>query len=791
MTHSSSSPYNTPRQNKPPDPNTNTGLSKSSLNSSSTLSLSPSASVLLSSSSRPSRNSNSNRSSKTPIIPSTSSLSSSTRNTKLEQIIQNFYTKTAQIIIQSRISNERLKGVSSSSSTAGGRRKINKWFNISTHDCELLKEDLKFWKSYIKSGQEDQSPPLVIDIYLETTEPELLRQENKLNLVGVQRRILIESWALTLNHPLPDFPVDLPNLYKRSIVFFRSLHSLVRLLPSHNLYRRFCVHDNCGSEISLGYRLSTNGQTQPDEVPLDRPLSHMDTTQLYEFKDVVTPLGTFKLKLLYREHCQFDTATIREDTSSVLLLPGGIDVDENYFTPTMTKYRQKRNKEITTTKSNSAVMHSSTSTSSTTNAARSRINSYRSINTNRYPAASISSTTTSNKNNNTLERRISAPLVQPFKSPSLSSSPQAELMFTSSRSQTPERQLIIQQQRLVESGGGSSSSFGRKIEFSSSFEKFKSTNSSNTSLNRAASLNMIATPDMMMRRWSRTSDHSSINLESEEDEEDLEDFMKFITARQELKLFEKQQQQSTVFATPAPQQQQVMKDSEDSKSLTHFRNIQEAHNILSDSMSFSIHPTQSKEPASSSLESTSSSLLNKGLNLPAIPSPLHNTESVPIIKPSSSSPSFHRRHQSSTTGPQPPQQREEFFSYPRGQPHQLTAHQAEIVAQSPLKNRQAPPPPPPPSAPVRRISASTGLNDDDDSLVFKMSELSAVAYDEEEQDYIRRLKRLDNMRRINSSGNIPTTQTSIHNEGDHYYSDDGTSGIAKKHHIHRLYFDDL
>lgn len=144
MTHSSST-YNTPRQNKPPDPITTTGLSKGSLNSSSTLSVSPSASVLLSSSSRPSRNNN--RSSKTPtsttatIIPqqSTSSVSSNNRNTKLEQIIQvrykktrviftfylykaflfqNFYTKTAQIIIQSRISNERL---------SGGKRKINKW----------------------------------------------------------------------------------------------------------------------------------------------------------------------------------------------------------------------------------------------------------------------------------------------------------------------------------------------------------------------------------------------------------------------------------------------------------------------------------------------------------------------------------------------------------------------------------------------------------------------------------------------------------------------------------------
>lgn len=288
------SPHNTQqRLNKPPDPILTGSLSKTSLNSS-TLSLSPSASVLLSSSSRPSRNES--RSSKTPISSQQSIHSlSNTKNTKLEQIIQNFYTKTAQIIIQSRVSSEGLKYAAS-----GEKRKLNKWFNIATHDCENLREELKFWKSFVKNGQEEQAPPLIIDIYLETTEPELLQEGddargwNKLNL-GVQR-ILIESWTLSLNHPLPDFPVDLPNLYKRSIVFFRSLHSLVRLLPSHNLNRRLKVHDG---EISLGYRLSAMNSNQYDEVPIDRPLSPVDTINFYEFKEVVTPLGIVPSNLNY------------------------------------------------------------------------------------------------------------------------------------------------------------------------------------------------------------------------------------------------------------------------------------------------------------------------------------------------------------------------------------------------------------------------------------------------------------------------------------------------------------
>lgn len=79
-------------------------------------------------------------------------------------------------------------------------------FNITTNDSESLKEDLKFWKSFIKYQQEEEPPPLVIDIYVETTEPELLQEGNdtdgwhKLDFGIQHQRILIESWTLTLKY---------------------------------------------------------------------------------------------------------------------------------------------------------------------------------------------------------------------------------------------------------------------------------------------------------------------------------------------------------------------------------------------------------------------------------------------------------------------------------------------------------------------------------------------------------------------------------------------------------------
>lgn len=141
-------------------------------------------------------------------------------------------------------------------------------------------------------------------------------------------------------------------------------------------------------------------------------------------------------------------------------------------------------------------------------------------------------------------------------------------------------------------------------------------------------------------------------------------------------------------------------------------------------MSFSIHPSLTNAEPSSSYESSSSSSINKGHNLPSIPSPLHNTKTGANTSSAST-----------------------------GQPLalQLTAHQAEIVAQSPLKNRQAPPPPPPPLAPVRRISGSRGLVDDDDSLVFKMSELSAGYEDEEDHSHKTNKMGSHTLRRVNDS----------------------------------------
>lgn len=75
--------------------------------------------------------------------------------------------------------------------------------------------------------------------------------------------------------PPSDYAVDLPNLYKRSIVFFRSLHSFVRLLPTYDLYRKIRKL-NEANPLSIGYRLSSNPKAQYNsEISLGKSMSSL------------------------------------------------------------------------------------------------------------------------------------------------------------------------------------------------------------------------------------------------------------------------------------------------------------------------------------------------------------------------------------------------------------------------------------------------------------------------------------------------------------------------------------
>lgn len=114
---------------------------------------------------------------------------------------------------------------------------------------------------------------------------------------------------------------------------------------------------------------------------------------------------TFNLTVIYRRNCDFKVEDRERDLSAQF-----IDMDEQFFTPTMTKYQEEYSKARPTSLY-SVTPKESTSTSSSTRGV-SKESTYRP-----KSSSSLSSST----------RRSSAPFaVSPFKSPFLSSSPQTD-----------------------------------------------------------------------------------------------------------------------------------------------------------------------------------------------------------------------------------------------------------------------------------------------------------------------------------------------------------------------------
>ena len=106
-----------------------------------------------------------------------------------------------------------------------------------------------------------------------------------------------------------------------------------------------------------------------------------------------------------------------------------------------------------------------------------------------------------------------------------------------------------------------------------------------------------------MRRWSRASDHSSINIKTEhdaDDDDDLEDFVRLVGSNHELGLFQQQRSTSAQMLSSASDStsstggggagSSIMLSASLSKkaALSHFQSLRETHNSLSDSLTSSM-----------------------------------------------------------------------------------------------------------------------------------------------------------------------------------------------------------
>ncbi|KAI9462580.1 autophagy-related protein 13 [Boletus coccyginus] len=157
---------------------------------------------------------------------------------KADQIAHRFYTKLCLVVSNARTTAEpRSQG------------KVDKWFNLETPDSDIFKDHLRIYRAVSCSPS---LPPFELQVLLSV--PELTNNQvlvylapdsSRVRMDPTPPHILLENWLLKFSptHASPQLSVEpgdvAPStIYKHGIPLFRSLFSLLRILPSWRLFRR-------------------------------------------------------------------------------------------------------------------------------------------------------------------------------------------------------------------------------------------------------------------------------------------------------------------------------------------------------------------------------------------------------------------------------------------------------------------------------------------------------------------------------------------------------------------------
>ncbi|RFU35145.1 hypothetical protein B7463_g1219, partial [Scytalidium lignicola] len=267
---------------------------------------------------------------------------------KLDQIVQNFFPKAALLILQSRMPISTIV-------LRDGNKKVNKWFSIETDDTNDFREELSLWK--VSNVFENPAPPMIIEMYIDSSAltssqalvivddqgkrwdvREALNSTNSPGNGGSTHRkqnheVILERWRIehieTQDEKTYDFGSPLPAVYKKCIVFFRSLYATTKFLPAWKFSKNLI---KTGSSLSIHCRILSQDARPGRFDPLTYPFYDNDgpVTNTYSLGETETPVGKFSAEVTYRNDCNF-----RVDDSEALLSSRFMGADEHFFQPSL------------------------------------------------------------------------------------------------------------------------------------------------------------------------------------------------------------------------------------------------------------------------------------------------------------------------------------------------------------------------------------------------------------------------------------------------------------------------
>ncbi|MCJ1282340.1 autophagy protein 13 [Xylographa opegraphella] len=270
---------------------------------------------------------------------------------KLSQVVQNYHTKAALIILQSRVP------LAPAYTKGTNVRRVNKWFNVELDETDALREDIRIWRNCDVISH--RPPPMIIEVYLDTEEltnnqslvivddhgkrwdvEESLRDSVETTGHVQKPRVVLERWRIELGDCTRDIPKDLgailPRIYKNSIVLFRSLYTFAKLLPAWKL-KKMSKPRTPHALPKIKFRICEDEQhnSSPGVDELTVPLyeSRSRVSEDYSFGSIDSPAGEFTIKVSYRANCDF-----RIDNSEALLSSHFMGMDEDLFVPSLGRH---------------------------------------------------------------------------------------------------------------------------------------------------------------------------------------------------------------------------------------------------------------------------------------------------------------------------------------------------------------------------------------------------------------------------------------------------------------------
>ena len=155
--------------------------------------------------------------------------------------------------------------------------------------------------------------------------------------------VVLERWRIELKDPPGqqtfDFGGTLPTVYKKCIVFFRSLYATAKFVPAWRFVKALAKSGSANSLLNVDCRIIPGHMQRNRFDALTHPLYESDSpvTTDYLLGTTDTPVGQFSAEVSYRNDYNF-----RVDDSEALLSSRFMGADEQFFQPSLAINRDRR-----------------------------------------------------------------------------------------------------------------------------------------------------------------------------------------------------------------------------------------------------------------------------------------------------------------------------------------------------------------------------------------------------------------------------------------------------------------